>query len=311
MSSLVADDISPALKAEVLLEALPYIHRFGGRTVVVKYGGNAMSDDGLAAFAGDIALLVAVGLRVVVVHGGGPQIGAAMARAGKEPEFVDGLRVTDADTLDIVRMVLVGSVNRQLVGALNVAGATAAGLSGEDARTIAARPRDHALGFVGDVVGVDPRLLERLLDDGVVPVVATIGVDEAGQAYNINADTAAGAVAEALAAEKLVYLTDVEGVRRDAADPDTLASVLTVDELDALVASGAVGAGMIPKATSCSHAVRGGVRQAHVLDGRIAHVLLLEIFTRAGIGTMVTGNPAPGTRTPRPSTPATSTGATT
>lgn len=289
MTTVVAGDLSPALKAEVLLEALPYIHRFTGETVVVKYGGNAMSDDGLADFAGDIALLVAVGLQVVVVHGGGPQIGALMARLDMAPEFVDGLRVTDADTLDVVRMVLVGSVNRDLVGALNVAGATAAGLSGEDARTISATPRGAGLGFVGDVAAVDPHLLRRLLDDGVVPVVATIGVDHAGQAYNINADTAAGAVAVALGAAKLVYLTDVEGVRRDAADPATLASVLTADELDALIATGAVNAGMIPKAESCSRAVRAGVGQAHVLDGRIAHVLLLEIFTRAGIGTMVTG----------------------
>ncbi len=290
MTALVADDLAPALKAEVLLEALPYIHRFGGRVVVVKYGGNAMGSDGgsLADFAGDIALLVAVGIRVVVVHGGGPQIGALLARLGKETTFVDGLRVTDAETLDIARMVLVGSVNRELVGALNVAGAKAVGLSGEDARTITASPRAPELGFVGDIASVDPTLLEQLLADGIVPVVATIGVDATGQAYNINADTAAGAVATALRAEKLVYLTDVEGVRRDATDPATLASVLAVDELDQLVRTGAVNAGMIPKATSCSEAVRGGVGQAHVLDGRIPHVLLLEIFTRAGIGTMVT-----------------------
>jgi acetylglutamate kinase len=286
---LVADDLSPARKAEVLLEALPYIHRFAGRVVVVKYGGSAMDGDvdSRADFAGDIALLVAVGLRVVVVHGGGPQIGAHMARLGMEPAFVDGLRVTDAATLDVARMVLVGSVNRELVSALNVAGAPAAGLSGEDARTITAAPRAPELGFVGDITAVDTRLLDRLLDDGIVPVVATIGVDASGQSYNINADTAAGAIASALGAEKLVYLTDVEGVRRDAADPDTLVSVLSPDELDGLVSSGAVGAGMIPKAVSCSRAVRGGVGQAHVLDGRVPHVLLLEIFTRAGVGTMV------------------------
>ncbi|MEX2659468.1 MAG: acetylglutamate kinase [Acidimicrobiales bacterium] len=295
MNRLVADDLSPALKAEVLLEALPYIHRFTGRVVVVKYGGSAMSGepDALADFAGDIALLLAVGLRVVVVHGGGPQIGILMAKLGKESTFVDGLRVTDAETLEIVRMVLVGSVNRDLVGALNVAGAGAVGLSGEDARTISASPRAPELGFVGDITDVDPRLLEDLLDDGLVPVVATIGVDATGQAYNINADTAAGAIAEALGAEKLVYLTDVEGVRRDAGDPSTLASVLTADELDGLVGSGAVNAGMIPKAASCSRAVRSGVGQAHVLDGRVPHVLLLEIFTRAGVGTMVTSAGAP------------------
>lgn len=304
-ADLATEDLSPALKAEVLLEALPYIHRFTGRVVVVKYGGNAMSfngdpfggdasgehaigGDGLADFAGDIALLVAVGMRVVVVHGGGPQIGVLLARLGKETVFVEGLRVTDAETLDVVRMVLVGSVNRELVGALNVAGAKAAGLSGEDARTITAARRSAALGFVGDITHVDPQLLEQLMADGIVPVVATIGADATGQAYNINADTAAGAIATALGAEKLVYLTDVEGVRRDPADPSSLASVLSADDLDGLVASGAVRMGMIPKATSCADAVRKGVGQAHVLDGRIPHVLLLEIFTRAGIGTMVT-----------------------
>ena len=295
MSAEVVDDLVPgdlpaALKAEVLLEALPFIHRFTGRVIVVKYGGSAMSTEGedLVEFAGDIALLVAVGMRVVVVHGGGPQIGALLARLGKETAFVDGLRVTDEETLDVARMVLVGSVNRDLVGALNVAGAKAVGLSGEDACTITATPRSAELGFVGDVASVDPQLLEQLLDDGIVPVVATIGTDGAGQAYNINADTAAGAVAAALGAEKLVYLTDVEGVRRDAADASTLASVLSAEELEGLVASGAVRAGMIPKAMSCADAVRAGVGQAHVLDGRVPHVLLLEIFTRAGVGTMVT-----------------------
>jgi acetylglutamate kinase len=283
-------DLTPARRAEVLLEALPYIHRFSGRTVVVKYGGNAMptGDDGLADFAGDVALLGAVGLRVVVVHGGGPQIGAMLDRLGMTSRFVDGLRVTDAATLEVARMVLVGSVNRDLVGALQVAGARAVGLSGEDARLLQAAPRSPELGFVGDVVAVDPDILEQLLDDGTVPVVATIGSDRTGQAYNINADTAAGAVAAALTAEKLVYLTDVEGIRRDAADPASLASTLTVDELDELVASGAVHTGMIPKASSCAQAVRAGVGQAHVLDGRVPHVLLLEMFTRAGIGTMVT-----------------------
>lgn len=288
----VVDDLSPARKAEVLAEALPYLHRFSGRILVVKYGGSAMTGDAddLASFAGDVALLHAVGIRVVVVHGGGPQIGRLMARLGMEPRFVDGLRVTDADTLDVARMVLVGSVNRDLVGALNVAGAPAVGLSGEDARTIVASPRSPGLGFVGNIDHVAPRLLLQLLDDGVVPVVATIGVDPSGQAYNINADTAAGAVAEALEAEKLVYLTDVEGVRRDADDPDSLASELSADELDALVASGAVNAGMIPKAQACALAVRSGVGQGHVLDGRVPHVLLLEILTRSGVGTMVTTN---------------------
>lgn len=279
-------------KAAVLAEALPYIRRFFGKVVVIKYGGNAMAPDEAGAldlFAQDVVLMRSVGMRPVVVHGGGPQIGALMESLGKVPEFRNGLRVTDAETLDIVRMVLVGKINREIVSAINVHAPLGVGLSGEDAGLITASPRDPELGFVGKVDSVDGGIIERLLNQDLIPVIATIGLDPAeGQAYNINADTAAGAIAEALEAEKLVYLTDIEGLRRDVADPDSLISTAGADEVEMLLASGAVGAGMIPKIESCVHAVRHGVGRAHILDGRLPHALLLEIFTREGVGTMVT-----------------------
>jgi acetylglutamate kinase len=284
-------ETSATSKASILVEALPYIRRFWGRVVVVKYGGSALHEsdrDGLASFATDIVLMRSVGMRPLVVHGGGPQIGALMTRLGKVPEFVDGLRVTDAETLDIARMVLVGKVNRDIVSAINVHAPLAVGVSGEDAGLISAQARDPQLGFVGDVVAVNPDLLNRLLAEDLIPVVATIGSDPQGQAYNINADTAAGAIAEAVNAAKLVYLTDVDGIRRDASDPATRISSATPSELDTLVESGAVAGGMIPKVVSCIRAVNGSVGQGHILDGRQEHALLLEIFTREGVGTMVT-----------------------
>ncbi len=274
-------------KAAVLVEALPYIRRFWGQVVVVKYGGNAMGPD-LAGFASDIVLMRSVGMRPVVVHGGGPQIGAMMQRLGKVPEFRDGLRVTDAETLDIARMVLVGKVNRDIVAAINRHAPLAVGVSGEDASILTATERDPLLGFVGDIASVDPELLRRLLAEDLVPVVATIGTDGAGQAYNINADTAAGAIAAAVGAAKLVYLTDVDGIRRDKLDPGTRISAIGPDGLEPLLADGTIGEGMIPKVRSCLAAVRAGVGSAHVLDGRVPHALLLEIFTDEGLGTMVT-----------------------
>ncbi|MDQ2727456.1 MAG: acetylglutamate kinase [Actinomycetota bacterium] len=277
-------------KAEILIEALPYIRRLWGQVIVVKYGGNAMapgSAGSLDSFAGDIVLMRSVGMRPLVVHGGGPQIGALMARLGKVAEFREGLRVTDAETLDIARMVLVGKVNREIVSAVNIHAPLAVGLSGEDAGLITASARDPQLGFVGDVAEVNPELLRRLLAEDLIPVVATIGSDTDGQAYNINADTAAGAIAEAVGASKLVYLTDIDGLRKDRLDPGTLISSIGADSLEPLLADGTVSEGMIPKVRSCVHAVRHGVGHAHILDGRAAHALLLEIFTREGIGTMV------------------------
>ena len=303
-----AQDPDPSVKARILVDALPYIRRFWGQVVVVKYGGNALAgtadgagpsevDDAattppvvsaLASFAQDIVLMRAVGMNPLVVHGGGPQIGELMARLGKVPEFRNGLRVTDADTLDIARMVLVGKVNRDIVSAINVHGPIAVGVSGEDAGLILASQRSAELGYVGDVASVNPSILERLLAQQLIPVVATIGSDEAGQAYNINADTVAGAVAEALGAAKLIYLTDVQGLRRDREDGSTLISTVGADELASLLGDGTVGDGMIPKVAACLHAVRNGVALSHILDGRVAHALLLELFTSQGVGTMVT-----------------------
>jgi len=303
-------ELPAPLKAAVLCDALPYIRRFTGRTIVVKYGGNALGasadvasptssttgtaggpaggdTEALQRFAEDVVLLRSIGILPVVVHGGGPQIGSLMARLGKVPEFRDGLRVTDSETLEIARMVLVGKVNRDIVGMINVHGPLAIGLSGEDAGLITAAARDPELGFVGDIVAVDPTIVHRLLAEGLVPVIATIGSDSTGQAYNINADTVAGAIAETLEAEKLVFLTDVEGIRAEASDPATLLHQLGAADLDEMVTSGAIAAGMVPKATACAHAVRHGVNSAHVLDGRVAHAILLELLTSQGVGTMV------------------------
>ena len=275
-------------KAHVLAEALPYIREFSGRTVVIKYGGHAMDDGDLAGlFATDVVLMRLVGINPVVVHGGGPQITDLMRRLGKEPEFVDGRRVTDAETVDIVRMALVGKVNREIVASINRHGSYAVGLSGEDAGLIRASARDPRLGFVGDVAAIDPTIVVRLLREELIPVIATVGVDDTGQAYNVNADTVAGAIAEALGAEKLVYLTDVAGLYARWPDESSLISRIDVAGLEALIASGGVTEGMIPKLESCIHALRSGVTRAHILDGRLPHAVLLEFFTKEGVGTMV------------------------
>ena len=285
--------MSSMTTANVLVEALPYIRRFSGRTVVVKYGGNALAGtsdhDALALFAEDIVLMHTVGIRPVVVHGGGPQINDMLSRLNIESSFSQGLRVTDAATMEVVQMVLNGHVNPRIVSAINTHGNVAVGLSGEDGRTLQVTPRDPALGFVGDIEKVRPHVIQGLLDDGFVPVVSTVGVDAHGQPYNINADTAAGAIAEALGAEKIIYLTDIAGLRAQVDNPDSLIQRVTVNELSDLIADGTVSGGMIPKVESCMQAVRGGVKSAHILDGRIAHVLLLELFTDQGVGTMITG----------------------
>lgn len=276
-------------RAAVLVEALPWMRRLQGAIVVVKHGGSAIAagGDDLASFAQDVVLLASVGLRPVVVHGGGPQIGAWMARLGKEAVFIDGMRVTDSETLDIARMVLVGKVNRDLVGAINTHGPLAVGLSGEDAGLIRAAARSDNLGFVGDVEDVDPTILKRLLAEGLIPVVATIGSDESGQAYNINADLVAGAIAESLSAHKLVYLTDVEGFRADPSDPATVLAKVTTSAVEEMLETGILTGGMVPKATSAIRALRRGVGSVHILDGRLARALLLEVFTDEGIGTMI------------------------
>lgn len=279
--------------AHVLVEALPYIRRFAGKTVVVKFGGNAIAGtsdhDALSLFAEDIVLMHTVGIRPVVVHGGGPQINEMLTRLNIKSSFSNGLRITDAATMEVVQMVLNGQVNPQIVSAINTHGNVAVGLSGEDGRTLQCVPRDASLGFVGDIERVRTHVIEGLLADGLVPVLSTVGVDVNGQPYNVNADTAAGAIAEALNAEKIIYLTDIAGLRKDIDDASSLIQRISVTDLSALIADGTISGGMIPKIESCMQAVKGGVKSAHILDGRIAHVLLLELFTDQGVGTMITG----------------------
>lgn len=274
-------------KASILMEALPYIQRFSGEVVVVKYGGSTMEDPALQqSFAGDITLLHTVGILPVVVHGGGPQISAAMASAGIEAAWVDGLRVTDAATMKVVQRVLIGEVNADIVRMLGSHGAEAIGVSGIDASLFTATPKDERLGFVGEISGVNTGLITRLLSEGLVPVVAPIALGPEGAVYNVNADTAAGALAAALNARKLVYLTDAEGVMRDVIDDSSLIQRMDLTELKALLPS--IEGGMLPKLRSIAASLDAGVKRAHVLDGRVQHVLLLEMFTREGIGTMVT-----------------------
>jgi acetylglutamate kinase len=280
-------------KAEVLAEALPWLERFRGATVVVKYGGNAMTSPELQrAFAGDVVFLRLAGLRPVVVHGGGPQINAMLARLGVSSEFRGGLRVTTPEIMDVVRMVLTGQVQRDLVGLVNAHSPLAVGISGEDAalfaaerRTMTADGQELDLGLVGDVTGVRPGFVTSLLDDGFIPVISTIGVAEDGQVLNVNADTAASALAVALGAQKLVVLTDVEGLFADWPDRGSLVAEIRASELADLLPT--LDSGMAPKMEACLRAIRGGVERAHVIDGRVAHSLLLEVFTTEGIGTMV------------------------
>jgi acetylglutamate kinase len=278
-------------KARVLVEALPYITRFSGKVVVVKYGGNAMIDQTLAAsFARDVALMHYVGMRPVVVHGGGPQISELMRKLDQQPTFVDGYRVTGQEELDTVRMVL-QKTNKELVAMLNGYGDIAVGISGEDAGLIKARKmqgRSGAdLGYVGEVERIDPRVIQELLKSGFIPVVAPIGVARDGQALNINADRAAGAIAAALRAAKIVFLTDVEGLYEDFGDKGSLLSKVSVADLEAMIAADKLSEGMIPKISGCIDAMKQGVERAHILDGRGEHALLLEIFTDEGVGTMV------------------------
>lgn len=280
-------------KAVVLAEALPWIERFRDRIVVVKYGGHAMTDDALkAAFAEDVVFLRHCGVRVVVVHGGGPQISSMLDRLGIEGEFRGGYRVTTPEAMDVVRMVLVGQVQREVVSLVNAHGPYAVGLSGEDAHLFTAQRRDAVvdggrvdIGLVGEVVEVQPAFVLGLLDDGHIPVVSSVARGRDGETYNVNADSAAAALAEALGAEKLVILTDVEGLYADWPNTEEVVSSVGADELELMLPS--LSTGMVPKMEACLRAVRGGVPRAHVLDGRVAHALLLEVFTSDGVGTMV------------------------
>lgn len=281
---------TPSDTASILVQALPYIRRFAGKAVVVKLGGAAIDAELDRALAQDVLLLRSVGVRCVLVHGGGPQVDAMMKRMGKAPEFRDGLRVTDRETLDIVRMVLVGKVNRDLVATINreaLDEPVAVGVSGEDGGLLTATPRDSSLGFVGDVESVRAQLLHKLLDEGLTPVVSTVGADASGQPYNINADEAARAIAVAMGAEKIVYLTAAPGLLEDVSVPDSLIHRLTSPELRVRIEHASVGAGMIPKLRACADAVDGGVGTAHIIDGRVQHALLIELLTDEGIGTMI------------------------
>jgi acetylglutamate kinase len=280
----------PSEVATVLVEALPYIRQFAGKSIVVKLGGAAIDRDSDLALAQDVLLLRSVGVRCVLVHGGGPQVDTMLRRVGKQPEFTDGLRVTDAETLEIVRMVLVGKINRDLVSIINSQAGeepVAVGVSGEDAGLLTVTPAAPELGFVGNVTEVRAELIHRLLDDGLTPVISTIGADAAGQPYNVNADEAARAIAVAMNAEKIVYLTAVPGLLKDPNDERSLIPRLTSDELRERLKSDSVGKGMIPKLKACADAVDQGVNFAHIIDGRVQHSLLIELLTDHGVGTMI------------------------
>ena len=278
-----------ATRVRVLSEALPYIQKFANRTIVIKYGGAAMKDSNLKdRVIRDVVFLASVGVRPVLVHGGGPEINSWLGKLNIEPQFKDGLRVTNAATMDVVEMVLVGRVNKELVSLINQAGASAVGLCGKDGNLITARHvGKEGIGFVGEVASVDPRLIQSLVNNGYVPVISSVAADEKGQAHNINADTVAGEIAAALDAEKLILLTDTPGILEDYTNPATLLTKLDIKTARGLVEKGIVSGGMIPKVSCCVRSLAQGVKAAHIIDGRIPHALLLEIFTNEGIGSMI------------------------
>ena len=279
-------------KANILIEALPYIQRLWGKTVVIKYGGNAMKSDDLThKILEDVTLLKYVGINQILVHGGGPEINAMLKRVGVESSFHNGLRITDAATMEIVQMVLAGKLNKNIVSDIGRLGGKAIGLCGKDAQLIKVKKKPPLadgvdLGFVGDIISVNTKLLETLCADEYIPVISSVGTDENGESYNINADTAAAAIAAALKAEKLIFLTDIDGVRENPEDPASLFPVLTVAHSRELIASGVISGGMIPKVTACTDAIEKGVRRVHIINGTIPHPIILEIFTDRGIGTM-------------------------
>lgn len=278
-------------KAKTLVEALPYITEFYGKTIVIKYGGSAMLDKSIKeTFFQDVALMKLVGMKPVIVHGGGPEINKALKKSGKVSEFVNGLRVTDHETMEVVEMVLAGKINKEIVGQLQLQGVNAVGICGKDGNlleTVKKYPNGNDVGFVGEVENVNLKLLNSLIDNDFIPVIAPIGSDNEGNSYNINADYAAVSIAGALGAQKLVFLTDVEGVLKDVNDSTSLISKLYLEEIPELVRTGIISGGMLPKVECCAEGVVRGVRTVHILDGRIEHSLLLEIFTEQGIGTMI------------------------
>ena len=284
-------DFSNAQRAEVLTQALPYIKRYVGKVVVVKYGGNAMVNEQLKQqVMEDIVLLWLIGVKIVLVHGGGPEISELMGRLGKKPEFVDGLRVTDKETIDIVQMVLCGKVNKTLVNLLEMKGGRAVGLSGMDGRLIEAKVKDERLGYVGEVTKVHVAPVTDMLERGYIPVVSTVGCDREGNAYNINGDTAAAYLAGALGAERLIMMTDIAGILRDKDDPATLIPEMTVSQAKKLYDEGVISGGMIPKVDCCIEAIREGVRNVVIMDGRVPHSILMELLTNEGAGTWIRGD---------------------
>ena len=284
--------LSNADRAEVLTQALPYIKQYNGKTVVIKYGGNAMVNETLKLqVMEDIVLLWLIGVKVVLIHGGGPEISEMMQRLGKQLEFIDGLRVTDKETVDIVQMVLAGKVNKTLVNLLENRGGRAVGLSGIDGHLIEARVKDARLGYVGEITAVNIGPVRDLLERGYIPVISTIGCDREGNTYNINGDTAAARIAGALGAERLIMMTDIAGILRDRSDVNTLIPEITVSEAAELRRSGIISGGMIPKVECCIDAIRQGVRHVIIMDGRVPHSILMELLTDEGAGTMVSGDP--------------------
>ncbi len=277
-------------RAEVLTQALPYIQKFNGKTVVVKYGGNAMINETLKQqVMEDIVLLWLIGIKIVLVHGGGPEISDVMDKLGKKPVFVDGLRVTDRETMDIVQMVLAGKVNKTLVNLLEMNGGKAMGISGMDGRLIEAEAKNEALGYVGRITKINIAPVTDLLEKGYIPVISTVGCDKAGNTYNINGDTAAAYIAAAMGAERLIMMTDIAGILRDKDDPSTLISTLTVEEAEMLSESEIISGGMIPKVNCCIEAINKGVKNVTIMDGRVSHSILMELLTNEGAGTLVTG----------------------
>ena len=281
---------SNAQRAEVLTQALPYIKRYTGKVVVIKYGGNAMINEQLKQqVMEDIVLLWLIGVKIVLVHGGGPEINETMARLGKKAVFVDGLRVTDKETVDIVQMVLAGKVNKTLVNLLEMKGGKAMGISGMDGRLIEATVKDERLGYVGKITKINIKPVEDLLERGYIPVISTLGCDREGNAYNINGDTAAAYIAGALNAKRLIMMTDIAGILRDKDDPATLIPHVTLAEAKALYDEGVISGGMIPKVDCCIEAIEKGVQKVIIMDGRVPHSILMELLTDEGAGTMVTG----------------------
>jgi len=284
------NQFSNAQRAQVLTEALPHIKRYTGKIVVVKYGGNAMVNEQIKQqVMEDIVLLWLIGVKIVLVHGGGPEISELMNKLGKKPEFVDGLRVTDKETVDIVQMVLAGKVNKTLVNLLEMKGGKAMGISGMDGCLIESKVKDERLGYVGEITKIHISPVEDLLEKGYIPVISTLGCDKQGNAYNINGDTAAAYIAGALNAERLIMMTDIAGLLRDKDDPSTLIPNVTIDEANELKKTGVISGGMIPKIDCCIEAIQAGVQNVIIMDGRVPHSILMELLTDEGAGTMVTG----------------------